>query len=338
VNALWDLWGKLECKPLWQLLSEMDPQVLVSAVDFSHINDVVTREEVVAHIREMQSEESDMDEKLRTIDGFGMSAYFSAASYPEYRDYSIKKLLKDACRNGFNIFKIKVGEDFKSDRKRYDLFRETIGKKKIMIIDVMKSIPGESVSKWVKSLTFNDIPWVEFSGKAITKKVCKELKKGMRPIRIETGTGSSFEDHQTWKAYMLTGELDLAFLHGTKLAGINEILAVYFMAWKLHIPICPHTSGLGLSKLILHLQVFDYLCMSGSTQNRIMEFTNCYNNFFVRPITIIHGRYFPTKFPGIDVEMIDDYLLDCEYPYGKYWRPSEPKPSQMWKLQKSTSL
>ena len=25
VNALWDLWGKLEKKPIWKLLTDMDP-------------------------------------------------------------------------------------------------------------------------------------------------------------------------------------------------------------------------------------------------------------------------------------------------------------------------
>lgn len=27
VNALWDLWAKLEGKPLWRLLTDMDPKV-----------------------------------------------------------------------------------------------------------------------------------------------------------------------------------------------------------------------------------------------------------------------------------------------------------------------
>lgn len=27
LNALWDLWGKLEGKPVWRLLSDMEPEV-----------------------------------------------------------------------------------------------------------------------------------------------------------------------------------------------------------------------------------------------------------------------------------------------------------------------
>lgn len=27
VNALWDLWAKIENKPLWRLLTDMEPEV-----------------------------------------------------------------------------------------------------------------------------------------------------------------------------------------------------------------------------------------------------------------------------------------------------------------------
>ena len=33
INAVWDLWGKHVDKPVWQLVAEMDPQMLMSALD-----------------------------------------------------------------------------------------------------------------------------------------------------------------------------------------------------------------------------------------------------------------------------------------------------------------
>ena len=47
LNSLWDLWGKIEEKPVWKLLSDMTPEETVSVVDFRYISDVVTREEAV---------------------------------------------------------------------------------------------------------------------------------------------------------------------------------------------------------------------------------------------------------------------------------------------------
>lgn len=47
INALWDLWGKLLNKPVWQLLCDLEPEQLVSTIDFRYIQDVITKEEAV---------------------------------------------------------------------------------------------------------------------------------------------------------------------------------------------------------------------------------------------------------------------------------------------------
>src|SRR5579859_6302277 len=48
VNAVWDLHAKLEGKPLWKLLADLSPEELVACIDFSYIEDALTREEAVA--------------------------------------------------------------------------------------------------------------------------------------------------------------------------------------------------------------------------------------------------------------------------------------------------
>lgn len=37
VNALWDLWARLEEKPLWKLLCDLEPETLVSTMDFRYM-------------------------------------------------------------------------------------------------------------------------------------------------------------------------------------------------------------------------------------------------------------------------------------------------------------
>lgn len=34
INALWDLWAKIEKKPLWRLLTDMEPEVSYSKFDY----------------------------------------------------------------------------------------------------------------------------------------------------------------------------------------------------------------------------------------------------------------------------------------------------------------
>ena len=34
LNAIWDLWGKVEGKPIWQLVAGMSPEEFVQCIDF----------------------------------------------------------------------------------------------------------------------------------------------------------------------------------------------------------------------------------------------------------------------------------------------------------------
>src|SRR2546422_9650775 len=45
VNAVWDLYAKVEGKPLWKLLVDMTPEQIVSCIPFRHITDALTPED-----------------------------------------------------------------------------------------------------------------------------------------------------------------------------------------------------------------------------------------------------------------------------------------------------
>lgn len=64
VNALWDLWAKLLNKPLWRLLADLEPEHLVSAIDFRYITDVITKEEAIELLRKGQEGKEERTERL----------------------------------------------------------------------------------------------------------------------------------------------------------------------------------------------------------------------------------------------------------------------------------
>ena len=43
INAVWDLYARVEGKPLWKLLADMDAEDIVRAIDFRYITDALTR-------------------------------------------------------------------------------------------------------------------------------------------------------------------------------------------------------------------------------------------------------------------------------------------------------
>ena len=51
LNALWDLWAKLEGRPLWRLLVDLQPEQLVDCIDFRYISDAMSCEEALEILR-----------------------------------------------------------------------------------------------------------------------------------------------------------------------------------------------------------------------------------------------------------------------------------------------
>src|SRR2546425_8085961 len=51
VNAVWDLWAKVERKPVWKLAVDLPPEHLVACVDFRYLSDALTSDEALAILR-----------------------------------------------------------------------------------------------------------------------------------------------------------------------------------------------------------------------------------------------------------------------------------------------
>ncbi len=54
LNAVWDLWGKILGKPVWQIVAEMTPEEIVGCIDFRYITDFITPEEAVELLKKTQ--------------------------------------------------------------------------------------------------------------------------------------------------------------------------------------------------------------------------------------------------------------------------------------------
>ena len=51
VNALWDMYAKIEGKLLWKLLADMSPEQIVACIDFRYITDALTPAEALDILR-----------------------------------------------------------------------------------------------------------------------------------------------------------------------------------------------------------------------------------------------------------------------------------------------
>jgi len=76
----------------------------------------------------------------------------------------------------------------------------------------------------------------------------------------------------------------------------------------------------GLCEYVQHLSMFDYIAVTGSTENRLIEFVDHLHEHFLDPVVINRGHYMaPTK-AGYSIEMKKETLIDYEFPNGKIWK------------------
>jgi L-fuconate dehydratase len=114
--------------------------------------------------------------------------------------------------------------------------------------------------------------------------------------------------------------IDFCQIDSCRLGGVNEIIAVYLMAAKFGIPVCPHAGGVGLCEYVQHLSIFDYICVSGSLENRLLEYVDHLHEHFFDPVRMRNGRYMPPSRPGYSIEMKPESLTEYAFPNGPAWQ------------------
>ena len=97
-------------------------------------------------------------------------------------------------------------------------------------------------------------------------------------------------------------------------------MAILLLAAKFGVPVCPHAGGVGLCELVQHLAIFDYIAVSGSLDNRVVEYVDHLHEHFLDPAVVLGGRYVMPTAPGYSIEMLPDSLSRFEFPDGAAWR------------------
>lgn len=83
---------------------------------------------------------------------------------------------------------------------------------------------------------------------------------------------------------------------------------------------CPHAGGVGLCEMVQHLQMWDYICLSQTQENRMIEYVNQQHSQFEDPVKIQDGYYMPPLKAGYSTKFKDDSIKDYVYPDGDYWK------------------
>lgn len=117
--------------------------------------------------------------------------------------------------------------------------------------------------------------------------------------------------------------LDFVQVDSTRVAGLNENLAILLLARKFDKPVCPHAGGVGLCNYVQQLAIFDQIAVGASSAGRVVEWLHFLQDVLVTPINVVKCRYMPPAAPGFGVELTQAALREFRYPDGPAWRHRE---------------
>ena len=314
VNAVWDLYAKVEQKPLWKLLSDMTPRQIVSCVDFRYISDALTTEEAV-EILERQQATKAQREALLVANGY--PAYTTSVGWFGYSDEKIRTLCRDALADGWTHFKVKVGGTPEDDARRVGLVRQEIGSASKLMIDANQRWDVEEAIARVNDLAKFDLWWIEEPTFPDDVLGHAAIARAVAPVRVATGEHCA--NRVLFKQLMQADAIGVCQIDSCRVGGVNENLAIMLMAAKFGIPVCPHAGGVGLCEHVQHLSMFDYVAISGTMENRVIEFVDHLHEHFVDPVRLVRGRYGAPTRPGYGVEMLRESRTRYAFPGGAAW-------------------
>lgn len=314
VNAVWDLYAKIEEKPLWKLISDMTPEQLVRCIDFTYLTDVITPEESVQILSKL---ENTKQQRIDFLLKNGYPAYTTSAGWLGYGEEKIRRLSKIAKKEGWTHLKMKVGANIDDDIRRAQIIREEIGSDIKLMMDANQKWEVNEAITNMKLLAEFDPWWIEEPTSPDDISGHLAITKAIAPIKV--ATGEHCQNRVMFKQFLQSGAIAICQVDSCRVGGVNEVLSIMLMAAKFNVPVCPHAGGVGLCEYVQHLSMIDYISISGKLENRITEYVDHLHEHFENPVIIEKGNYIPPKCAGYSITMKMDSIDAFSYPSGEMW-------------------
>jgi L-fuconate dehydratase len=318
VNAVWDLWAKAENKPLWKLLADMSPEEIIACIDFRYISDAITPADA---LNILQKKNKDKPEREAFLIENGYPAYTTSAGWLGYDDDKLRALCRRSIEEGWKYMKLKVGSNIEQDQHRLQIVREVVGNDMHIMIDANQVWDVDQAIDWVNKLSRFHPLFIEEPTNPDDIIGHRKIRENVRPVGV--ATGEHCHNRIMFKQFFQAEAIDYCQLDSCRLAGVNEVLAVLLMAAKYNVPVWPHAGGVGLCEYVQHLSMVDFLCISGTMENRVIEYVDHLHEHFLDPCVIKNGRYMAPTAAGYSIQVKTQSLEDYAFPDGMAWQQGE---------------
>jgi L-fuconate dehydratase len=315
VNAAWDMAGRRAGKPVWRLIADMSPEQIVALIDFRYISDALSPADALALLRDAESGKA---ERIAALDARGYAAYTTSPGWLGYSDEKLAHLAAQAVDDGFRTIKLKVGLNVEDDVRRCRIARETIGPEVGLAIDANQRWDVGTATPWLRRLQAFNVAWIEEPTSPDDVLGHASIRRAISPIPVSTGEHT--QNRVMFKQLFQAQAVDLIQIDAARVGGVNENLAILLLAAKFGVRVFPHAGGVGLCELVQHLAMADYVAISGSMEDRAIEYVDHLHEHFVDPVRIRRGRYVAPSAPGFSAEIHRESLERYQFPDGAAWR------------------
>jgi L-fuconate dehydratase len=314
VNAVWDLWGKAEKKPVWKLVCDMTPEQIVACIDFRYIKDALTPDEALAILKQMAPGRA---ARVAEMERKGYPTYTTSAGWLGYSDDKLRALCRSLMARGWQHFKIKVGRNLEDDIRRARIIREEIGYERRLMTDANQVWEVDEAIAWMKKLAEFKPYFIEEPTSPDDVLGHAKIAAAIAPIKV--ATGEMCQNRVIFKQLMQAKGMGVCQIDSCRIGGVNEILSVLLMAKKFDIPVWPHAGGVGLCEYVQHLSIIDFVCVSGTVEDRLTEYADHLHEHFVDPLVMKDGHYMPPQAPGYSITMKPESIARFTFPNGAAW-------------------
>jgi L-fuconate dehydratase len=314
VNAAWDLAARMAGKPVWRLLADMTPEQIVALVDFRYIDDALSPDEALEILRAAQPGRA---ERIAELERDGYPAYTTTPGWIGYSDEKLIELSKQAVRDGFGQIKLKVGADVADDARRLALARAAVGPSIRIAVDANQRWGVGQAITAIEALKPWDPYWVEEPTSPDEILGLAAIRAAIAPVKI--AVGEHVANRVIFKQLLQARALDFLDIDACRVAGVNENIAILLLAAKFGVPVCPHAGGVGLCEMVQHLAMFDFVAVSATTTDRVLEYVDHLHEHFTDPVRVTGGRYAAPSEPGFSARIRPESLRSYQFPHGSVW-------------------
>ena len=296
VNSCYDLWAKSRNVPLWKLLLDLTPEELVNTLDLSYLEDVLTRNQAIALLKDNLSTRDLRKNVLLT----GYKGYDTSVGWFNFSDEKVVENTKKAMDNGFTAMKLKVGSnDPFRDIRRANLIRNTAGHEATIMVDANQKWNVKEALEICKRLGEINPFWIEEPTHPDDIIGHQTIARAIAPFKV--ATGEHIPNKIIFKNFFQAKAMDFCQVDTVRVGGISEFLTISLLSKSMGIPVVPHVGDMG--QIHQHLVLFNHIGMNH--EHLFLEHIPHLKQYFVNPAVIKDAYYQVPQVAGSSSDLKD---------------------------------